>query len=232
MMVDGYFQSRIVLAALAASVCVAACSTRDRQGDSTNASAAARGDSIGDLSGAPRSTDSVVGTAPTTTTSGVAKPTAGAGKTAPATTKTEKTAPATSAAGKPAADTSAQRRNDGSMMNPPIHRTNPGAGSGEPAFDLMTQINELAKTTGCASASDCQTLPVGRKACGGPRTYVVFCSKSTNVAALKAKIAELDRVELAASKNTVSDCMMVTQPRVTLSGGACRASSTGTVEVH
>ena len=232
MMVHRYTRSRLALGALVASVFVLACSTRDRKTDSTSSSAAARGDSIGDLSGAPRSSDSVAGTAPTTTTSGVAKPTAGAGKTVPGTTKNAKVTPATSGGGKPAVDTSAQRRNDGSMMNPPIHRTNPGAGSGEPAFDLMTQINELAKTTGCASASDCQTLPVGRKACGGPRTYVVFCSKSTNVAQLKAKIAELDRLDLAAAKNTVSDCMMVTQPRVTLSGGACRATSAGTVEVH
>ena len=233
MMVHGYARSRIALGALTGSLCVLACSTRDRKADSTSASAAARGDSIGDLSGAPRSSDSVAGgTAPTTSTSGGAKPTAGAGKTVPGTTKNAKVTPATSGGGKPAADTSAQRRNDGSMMNPPIHRTNPGAGSGEPAFDLMTQINELARTTGCASATDCQTLPVGRKACGGPRTYVVFCSKSTNVTQLKAKIAELDRLDLAAAKNTVSDCMMVMPPRVTLSGGACRASSAGTVEVH
>jgi len=239
MMVAGQTRSRIVLAALAASMCVVACGTRDRTSDSTSSSAAARGDSIGDLSGAPRSSDSVAAgsTAPTTTGSSGAKSTGGAGKTTPAATKSGKTTPATSApvtrtTGTATVDTSAQRRNDGSMMNPPIHRTNPGAGSGEPAFDLMTQINELAKTTGCASASDCQTLPVGRKACGGPRTYVVFCSKSTNVAQLKAKIAELDRLDLAAAKNTVSDCMMVMQPRVTLSGGACRAASSGTVEVH
>jgi hypothetical protein len=118
------------------------------------------------------------------------------------------------------------------MMNPPIHRTNPDAGTGEPAFDLMTQINALAKTSGCTNAGDCQTLPVGRKACGGPRSYVVFCSKTTNVALLKAKIAELDRVDLAAAKNTVSDCMMVMPPRVTVSGGACRATGGATVEVH
>ena len=240
MPVDKSTRSRIVLGALAASVCVLACSTRDRAADSTSSSAAARGDSIGDLSGAPRPADLVAGTGtttPTTTGPSGAKSSAGAGKTPPAATKTGATTSSTSApvaptTSKPAADTGAQRRNDGSMLNPPIHRTNPDAGTGEPAFDLMTQINALAKTTGCANASDCQTLPVGRKACGGPRTYVVFCAKSTNVALLKAKIAELDRVELAASKNTVSDCMMVMAPRVTLSGGACRASSAGTVEVH
>ena len=237
MMVDRYVGSRLVLGALMASLCVTTCTTRDQKSDSTSSSAAARGDSIGDLTGAPRSSDSVVGaasTAPATSGSSGAKSTAATGKTTPATTKTGNPAkPAvTLSTGTPTADTSAQRRNDGSMMNPPIHRTNPDAGTGEPAFELMTQIEALAKTTGCTNAGDCRSLPVGRKACGGPRSYVVFCSKSTNVALLKAKIAELDRIDLAAAKNSVSDCMLVTPPRVTVSGGACRASSAGTVEVH
>ena len=241
MMIDRYIARRTALYALtAASVCVLGCSTRDTKSDSTSSDAAARGDSVGDLSGAPRSADSVGGAAASgasTTASSGTKSTGGAGKTAPATTKAGKTTPATSApvtrtTGTPANDTGAQRRNDGSMMNPPIHRTNPGAGTGEPGFDLMAQVNALAKTSGCANAADCQTLPVGRKACGGPKTYVVFCSKSTNVALLRAKIAELDRVDLAAAKNTVSDCMMVMPPRVTLSGGVCRASNDATIQVH
>jgi hypothetical protein len=111
------------------------------------------------------------------------------------------------------------------MTNPPIHRTIPGERGGEPSFDLMSEINALAKPGGCSNAGDCQSLPVGRKACGGPRTYVVFCAKSTNVAALRAKIAELDRLDVEAAKNTASDCMMVMPPHVTLSGGVCRASN-------
>lgn len=234
-MMESCIRSRIALGALAATMCVAACSTRDRKNDSTSSDAAVRGDSVGDLSGAPRSPDPVGGTgaagASANTSSG-AKSTASAGKTTPAAAGKTTQTPVTRTPGTPANDTGAQRRNDGSMMDPPIHRTNPGERTGEPAFDLMTQINALAKTSGCSNASDCQTLPVGRKACGGPRSYVVFCSRSTNVTLLKAKIAELDRVDLAAAKNTVSDCMMVTPPRVTLSGGVCRASDNAPIEVH
>ena len=135
----------------------------------------------------------------------------------------------------PTADTSAQRRNDGSMLNPPIHTTNPrdddifrpsapGAGTGQPSIDLLAEIRALAKPEGCATAGDCRTLPVGRKACGGPRMYVVYCPKRTNESALKTKIAELDRVDAEAAKNTVSDCALVVAPRVTVSGGACRPS--------
>lgn len=217
-----------VVAALVGVSCVlSACSTGGGSDDSTRTDAAARGDSIGDLTGAPRAADSARTPAATpvapSTSKSVASPKPGSS-----------TKPAPTA--KPALDTGAQRRNDGSMMNPPIHRTNPrdddimepvapGAGTGQPAIDLLAEIRALAKPGGCASSSDCQTLPVGRKACGGPRTYVVFCPKSTDVAALRAKIAELDRVDQATAKNTVSDCMMVMPPRMTASGGVCRASN-------
>lgn len=197
------------------------CSTRDRKSDTTNATAAARGDSVGDLSGAPRSPDSASpgGRAPSSPARTPASSGSAGGVGKPATT------PATRAPVTPKSDTTAQHRNDGSMTNPPIHRTIPGEGAGEPSFTLMSEINALAKPGGCSRAGDCQSLPVGRKACGGPRTYVVFCAKSTNVAALRAKIAELDRLDVEAAKTTASDCMMVMPPHVTLSGGVCRASN-------
>ena len=227
---------RLVLAA--AALLVTACTTRGQPADSSSADAAVRGDSIGDLTGAPRSQDSAAIRAPAT--GATPSPASSASSKPPSTAKP----PASSrpvatakppASSRPAADTGAQRRNDGSMMNPPIHRTNPrdddifrpgtpAAGTVPPSGNLLAEIRALAKPDGCASAGECQSLPVGRKACGGPRDYVVFCPKSTNVATLRAKIAELYRVDEAAAKNSVSDCMLVTPPRVTLSGGVCRAS--------
>lgn len=132
-----------------------------------------------------------------------------------------------------ARETEGQRRTDGSPRNPPLHRTtprdddvlNPPAG-GQPTAppgDLMAQVRALAKTAGCATAGDCRALPVGRKACGGPRAYVVYCPASTNESALRAKIAELDRADMEANRGAVSDCMLVTEPNITVSGGQCRA---------
>jgi hypothetical protein len=193
-----------LLVALLLVVPAGACQSRSRPSDSSASSDAVRGDSVGDLTGAPRSVDSSVATRPA--------------------------APVP----KSAADTSAQRRNDGSMTNPPIHRTNPrdddifrpdapAAGSDQPSGDLLSQIRALAKPEGCATAGECRTLPVGRKACGGPRTYVVYCPKTTNESALKAKIAELDRADAEAAKHTMSDCAMVLPPKISVSGGACRS---------
>lgn len=208
----------LVLAAAALSVAgigASGCARHDQPGDSMTSSAAARGDSTGDLSGATRTSDSASGAR--------ASEGAAARSMSPA---------------KRTADTSAQHRNDGSMLNPPIHRTDPREPTPEPirpvgdvtqlSSDLLAQVHALAKVDGCTSSGDCQTLAVGHKACGGPRAYVVYCPKSTDVTLLRARIAELDRADRAAAKGTVSDCMMVTPPRVTVSGGSCRATDDGT----
>lgn len=127
-----------------------------------------------------------------------------------------------------------QTRGDGRATNPPIHRTNPrdedvmnpgGSTGDDRSSALLAEVQRLAKSGGCAREGDCQTLPVGRKACGGPRTYVVFCATSTDVAALKRKIAELDALDqAAAARGAVSDCMLALRPTPVLEGGVCRAA--------
>lgn len=207
------------VAILAATSIAVACGTRGQPGDSSRTDAAVRGDSIGDLTGGPRATDST--RAPT-----------GAN-----------TRPPTGTTPTRASDTAAQRRNDGSMMNPPIHRTNPRdddaartdlpvGSAGQSSIDLLAEIHALAKPQGCASTADCRTLPVGRKACGGPRAYVVFCPRRTDVAKLTARIAQLERIDIELAKGTVSDCMLVTPPTVVATGGVCSGSTAGLVEVH
>lgn len=111
---------------------------------------------------------------------------------------------------------------------PPIHRTPHPGGTTPPAGGdrtsaLVAEIRALARADGCKSAGDCQTMPIGHKACGGPREYVVYCATSTDVNALRAKAAELERLDREAARGMVSDCRMVTRPTVTLAGGACRA---------
>ena len=93
--------------------------------------------------------------------------------------------------------------------------------------DLEQQARALAKTDGCDQASQCATAPVGAKACGGPRTYLVYCRATTDEAALLGKLDELKRAEEAYNRMTgaVSDCMLATPPAVRLEGGSCRAAT-------
>lgn len=90
---------------------------------------------------------------------------------------------------------------------------------------LEAQAKALAKIDGCNASADCATGAVGRKACGSPRDYVVYCKKSTDVTALNAKLDEIIKAESAYNTKyqVVSTCEMRLPPEVEASGGSCRA---------
>ena len=48
------------------------------------------------------------------------------------------------------------------------------------------RLRDLASDSGCETLSQCKTVPVGERACGGPREYVVYCAVSTDEDALLA----------------------------------------------
>lgn len=93
--------------------------------------------------------------------------------------------------------------------------------------ELEQQARALVRTDGCDQANQCATAPVGAKACGGPRTYVVYCRATTDEDALLRALDELKRAEEAYNKEAglASDCMFVTPPAVRLEGGACMAAT-------
>ena len=91
---------------------------------------------------------------------------------------------------------------------------------------LEREARALVRTTGCDAASSCRTAPVGWRACGGPRAYVVYCAASTDTAALLRKLEELRRVEADYLERAgmASTCEMRMPPNVVLEGGSCAAS--------
>ena len=94
---------------------------------------------------------------------------------------------------------------------------------------LEDQAKAIVKTTGCSSAGECRTAPVGSRACGGPRYYLVYCAATTDSAALFHKldaVAAAER-EYNAHYNLVSTCEFRLPPKVALSGGSCQAQPAG-----
>ncbi|MDP9200748.1 MAG: hypothetical protein M3P26_02285 [Gemmatimonadota bacterium] len=90
---------------------------------------------------------------------------------------------------------------------------------------LEDQAKELVKAGGCSSASQCRSAPVGSRACGGPRYYLVYCAQTTDSAVLLRK---LDAVAAAEREyNTrykiMSTCEFRMPPTIALSGGSCQA---------
>ncbi|HEX6628443.1 MAG TPA: hypothetical protein VF105_10825 [Gemmatimonadaceae bacterium] len=90
---------------------------------------------------------------------------------------------------------------------------------------LENQAKALVKTDGCSSADECRTAAVGSRACGGPRYYLVYCSKTTDSAALFKKLEQIAAAEQEYNKRyqLVSTCEFRMPPQVALVGGACQA---------
>ena len=90
---------------------------------------------------------------------------------------------------------------------------------------LEDQAKALVKADGCSSANECRTAPVGSRACGGPRYYLVYCSKTTDSAALAQKLDAVAAAEREYNSHykLVSTCEFRMPPTVALSGGSCQA---------
>lgn|SRR5690606_28463959 len=85
------------------------------------------------------------------------------------------------------------------------------------------QARELAVATGCSAVEQCDALPMGVRACGGPEQYVVFCRDTTDVAALESKLVAIDRSQYSFNQGCriFSDCMLVPRPDLVLVDGRC-----------
>lgn len=90
--------------------------------------------------------------------------------------------------------------------------------------ELENQAKALAKADGCSSAAQCRTAPVGSRACGGPRYYIVYCAQSTDSAALFRKIDAVAAAEREYNKryNIMSTCEFRMPPNISFSGGSCQ----------
>jgi len=96
---------------------------------------------------------------------------------------------------------------------------------------LEDQAKALVKTDGCTSADQCRTAAVGNRACGGPRYYLVYCSRTTDSAALFAKLKAVADAENEFNRryNVVSTCEFRMPPAVAFTLGSCQAETPQTL---
>jgi len=96
---------------------------------------------------------------------------------------------------------------------------------------LEDQAKALVKTDGCTSADQCRTAPVGNRACGGPRYYLVYCSRTTDSAALFARLKAVADAEneFNTKYQIVSTCEFRMPPQVAVTSGSCHAEAPQTL---
>jgi hypothetical protein len=90
---------------------------------------------------------------------------------------------------------------------------------------LENEAKAIVKADGCSSTSECRTAPVGSRACGGPRYYLVYCSKTTDSVALFKKLEAVAAAEQEYNKRyqIASTCEFRLPPKVALAGSSCQA---------
>ena len=104
---------------------------------------------------------------------------------------------------------------------PPAPSASPAA-TGKAAA-LWQKIQAVNADNSCDTASQCHTIGVGSKACGGPESYLAWSSKSGDGSALKALVEEHSAVRRADDERAqmMSTCMMVADPGASCREGRC-----------
>lgn len=95
--------------------------------------------------------------------------------------------------------------------------------------DLLTKIRALIGSAACTSQSQCHTVAIGARPCGGPQAYLAWSSASTDGAAL-AVLAEQFRQERQAAitaSGEMSDCRFLPDPGAVCRAGTCQLNPPG-----
>jgi hypothetical protein len=108
----------------------------------------------------------------------------------------------------------------------------PAPATPAPSAGLSPQIRALTTDASCTSSSQCHTLALGARACGGPQSYLAWSSAHTDGAALRLlaqRYAEQEKERIAAS-GELSDCRMIVDPGAECRAGHCQLRTTGTAD--
>lgn len=99
----------------------------------------------------------------------------------------------------------------------------PVAASEGAASSLGARITAEIGDAACDNASQCRTLPVGSKACGGPAGFLPWSSKRANGELLARLAAEQATAEKKVNENSgmMSTCSVEQDPGATCSAGKC-----------
>lgn len=103
---------------------------------------------------------------------------------------------------------------------PSTHSVSP-AGEG----DTLARIRALAGTPSCTSDSQCHSLPLGARPCGGPESYLVWSSAKTSQAEIEALGERYKEERRAANKASglMSTCQFLMDPGAVCRAGTCQA---------
>ena len=99
-----------------------------------------------------------------------------------------------------------------------------GPAPNAPGGSTLEQIRTLLGKASCTDSSQCHTVPIGARACGGPQRYLAWSSTDTSGDALQA-LADRYKAERQAeikAKGEISDCRFLVDPGAVCRAGTCQ----------
>lgn len=93
--------------------------------------------------------------------------------------------------------------------------------------DLHLNIVRMAEQGSCTDHSQCRTVAVGSKPCGGARYYYPYSTMDTAVSQLFDSVADYNRMDKkrTPSEQEASDCRLINDPGAQCSAGRCMLGS-------
>jgi hypothetical protein len=88
---------------------------------------------------------------------------------------------------------------------------------------LWQQIKSANANLSCDNSSQCHSLGIGSKACGGPENYLAWSSKNSDGAQLKELVAQHSAARRAEDQRQgmMSTCSMINDPGASCRAGVC-----------
>lgn len=91
------------------------------------------------------------------------------------------------------------------------------------SVSLWQQVQAANTRLSCDNDSQCHSLGVGAKACGGPENYIAWSSKAGDGAKLKALVEQHAAARRAEDKRQgmMSTCSVMSDPGASCQAGVC-----------
>jgi len=88
----------------------------------------------------------------------------------------------------------------------------------------LDQIRAMIGNAACSDGSQCRTLPVGARACGGPEAYLPYSTANLSEPALQALAARYksEREAQNAASGMMSNCRFIPDPGAVCRAGTCQ----------
>lgn len=98
--------------------------------------------------------------------------------------------------------------------------------SANSAAELYAEITRAIGTPEAQDIASCKMASFGAKACGGPESYLIYSTESTDEASLLELISRYNMLAKTRNKQEglVSNCAVVMPPQITLKNGVCVSS--------